>query len=147
MEIWSLDHVLLRWIVIDGLIVKEPFALQLVTGKKDVEYRSTPLPKNKTDRTILILNGKFAIGSVTFGGQWHDVYSQSYRWFVIRHKQFSPYMKYNHKNGCVIWINDVDLIESWLDGKCLASNVVKDWRLVNCIVEIASSLYQNIQKV
>jgi len=95
----------------DGLIVKEPFALQLVTGKKDVEYRKTPLPDNKRAVDILILNGKFAIGTVQFGGDYHVVDENYHKWFVVNHKMYSPFLKYKHKNGCIIWINDVEIYE------------------------------------
>ena len=95
----------------DGLIVNEPYATELVTGKKDVEYRSTPLPENKKDEKVLILNGKFAIGWVIFAGHYREPGTKNFKWFVVDHKLFSPFLKYKHKNGCVIWINSVDVEE------------------------------------
>jgi len=95
----------------DGLIVNEPYATELVTGKKDIEYRSTKLPKNKIGKKILILNGKFAIGYVVFAGEYHNLKDNQYYWHVQEHKMFSPFLKYKHKNGCIIWINDVDVQE------------------------------------
>ena len=89
----------------DGLIVKEPFATQLVTGKKTIEYRSTVLPKNKTNKKIFIMNKGRLLGYVVFSHFEDD--DDQYLWIVSESKQFSPYMKYKHKNGTIIWVNDV----------------------------------------
>lgn len=94
----------------DGLIVKEPYATQLVTGKKNVEFRSKPLPKYKTNVKIFILNGGFVKGYVVFSHNDIDDYGR-HMYHVSEHKQFSPYMKYKHKNGCIVWINNVDFYE------------------------------------
>lgn len=94
----------------DGLIVKEPFATQLVTGKKIYEYRSKPLPKNKTNVKVFILNKGRVLGYVVFDDCDSD--DGEYYWHVSECKAFSPYMKYNHKNGCIIWINDVEIFEN-----------------------------------
>jgi len=99
----------------DGLIVKEPFATELVTGKKDCEYRTKPLPKGKKYVKIFILNKGRVLGYVIFdrveiipnGSDFSD----SYGYHVSESKQFSPYMKYKHKKGCIIWINDVEIFE------------------------------------
>lgn len=93
----------------DGLIVKEPFATLLVTGKKDVELRKKPLPKNKTGVKIFILNKGRILGYVVFQGSFYDDDDELYHYFVQERKQYSPYMKYIHKNGCQIWINNVDI--------------------------------------
>lgn len=97
--------------MMDGLIVKEPFATQLVTGKKKYEYRSKPLPKNKTNVSVLILNKGRVLGYVNFDYDKYDEDDEIHKWHVDEYKQFSPYMKYKHKNGCIIWINDVDISE------------------------------------
>ena len=100
----------------DGLIVKEPYATQLVTGKKDVEYRSTPLPKNKYHKKVYILNKGNILGEVIFNDE--DYYDDNDReWFVSYHKQYNPPLKYKHKNGCVIWIKDVEVIPT-VQQKC-----------------------------
>ena len=99
--------------IMDGLIVKEPFATSLVTGLKKYEYRSTPLPKNKTNVKIFILNKGRVLGYVVFykDVQYNDEDGSGREWHVSENKRFSPYMKYKHKNGCIIWINDVEIFE------------------------------------
>ena len=95
----------------DGLIVKEPFATQLVRGEKDIEFRSTPLPKSKTKVKIFILNKGFVKGIVVFYDCVYDEDDEIYKWKVLYAKEFSPYMNYKHKNGCIIWINNVEIWE------------------------------------
>ncbi len=95
----------------DGLIVKEPFASQLVKGDKDIEYRSKPLPKLKKNVKIFILNKGFVKGIVVFYDDEYDEDDKIYKWKVLYSKEFSPYLTYKHKNGCVIWINDVEISE------------------------------------
>lgn len=95
----------------DGLIVKEPFATQLVKGTKHTEFRSKPLPKLKTNVKVFILNKGKVLGYVIFGSDEYDEENNIYLWDVIEYKEFSPYMNYKHKNGCVIWINNVEFWE------------------------------------
>ena len=95
----------------DGLIVKEPYATQLVQGKKRTEFRSKSLPENKQNKKIFILNKGLVKGYVIFDKQKYDDDDQIYRWHVSESKEYSPYMFYKHKNGCVIWINDVEISE------------------------------------
>lgn len=96
----------------DGLIVKEPYATQLVSGKKKIEYRSKPLPASKTNVKVFILNKGFVKGYVVFDKSTYDEDDEIYKWHVLECKQFSPYLNYVHKNGCVIWINDVTIKEN-----------------------------------
>ena len=95
----------------DGLIVKEPYATQLVTGEKTTEFRTTKLPENKTHVKILILNGKYAIGYVQFEGEYFNEVEQTHYWQVEACKMYSPFLKYKHKNGCIIWTNNVEVWE------------------------------------
>lgn len=95
----------------DGLIVKEPYATQLVTGAKKYEYRSQPLSRHKKHRRVFILNKGRVLGTVVFDKDSYNKDDNIYKWHVLESKQFSPYMKYQHKKGCIIWINDVDISE------------------------------------
>lgn len=91
----------------NGLIVKEPFATQLVTGKKVSEFRTRPLPKHKIDETVYILNKGKVLGTVIFMGS--QKMGNLFKWLVLESKQFIPPKKYIHKQGCVIWIKDVEV--------------------------------------
>ncbi len=98
----------------NGLIVKEPFATQLVTGKKLTEFRTKPLPNDRIDESIYILNKGKILGTVTFMGS--EKMGNLYKWLVLESKEFpvkfgvKP-MRYKHKQGCVIWIKDVEVIK------------------------------------
>lgn len=98
-----------NYLLMDGLIVKEPFATQLVSGEKKFEYRKKPLPKNKIGQMILILNKGKVKGFVVFSGQIHDKKNNIYHYIVSGSTQFYDGATYKHKNGCVIWINDVEV--------------------------------------
>lgn len=95
----------------DGLIVKQPFAEQLVTGKKEMEYRTTPLPKNKTNQEILILtpkkDGCWALGTVFFTSQNRIGY-RDYEWIVDFPVKYDGQWQYKQKQGCVTWVKDVE---------------------------------------
>jgi len=93
----------------NGLIVKEPFATQLVTGKKLTEFRTKPLPNDRIDESVYILNKGKILGTVIFMSS--EKMGNLYKWLVLESKQFIPPKKYIHKNGCIIWIKDVEVIK------------------------------------
>ena len=93
----------------DGLIVREPYASQLIAGVKDTECRSTPLPADKQNRKIVILNKAFAIGTVVFSGHTYDRLTQTYQWNVEASEEYSPRIEYERKQGCAAWVKDVRL--------------------------------------
>ena len=70
----------------NGLIVKEPFATQLVTGKKLTEFRTKPLPNDRIDESIYILNKGKILGTVTFMGS--EKMGNLYKWLVLESKEF-----------------------------------------------------------
>lgn len=94
----------------DGLIVKQPYAQQLVTRKKRKEYRSTQLPKNKFSEPVLILtpqkDGGLVLGEVTFIGQLAN--DDGFEWIAIDGVEYNRKWKYKIKSGCVIWMKDVE---------------------------------------
>lgn len=95
----------------DGLIVKEPFATELVRGDKVIEYRTKPLPLMKRNVKVFILSKGFVKGFVVFYDDEYDEDDDIFKWKVLYAKEFSPYLRYKHKNGCVVWINNVEIFE------------------------------------
>ena len=81
-----------------------------VQGKKKVEYRETPLPKNKFNIPILILtpteNGRLVVGQVVFVGD--HVNCGSYEWIVRNPVEYDRKWRYKPKQGCVMWMKDVE---------------------------------------
>jgi len=95
----------------DGLIVKQPYAEQLVSGKKNIEYRTRPIPDNKINKEILILTPKneecLALGTVIFAyHQW--ISTRNYEWFVESPVKYQRLRYYKPKQGCVVWVKDVE---------------------------------------
>ena len=94
----------------DGLIVKQPFATQLVSGKKKFEYRKTPIPKKKIGEPVYILtpknNGYKILGTVTF----YPSNQGETTWRVIDPMKYDGEWNYVPKSGCVIWVNNVEEI-------------------------------------
>lgn len=95
----------------DGLIVKEPFATLLVQGKKKFEYRSYPIPQKHIGNPVLILtpcsNGYRIAGQVTF----YPSNQGDETWRVIDPLESTQLLSYKPKRGCIIWINNVQVVE------------------------------------
>ena len=95
----------------DGLIVKEPFATNLVNGTKQFEFRRTKIPKNKIGVPVLILtpasDGCKVMGEATF----FPTKSDDWIWRCTDPTSYiGSEMHYKSKNGCVIWINNVEIL-------------------------------------
>jgi len=112
----------------DGLIVKQPFANQIIEGKKTWELRSRSAPKEKINKEILLLTSGNALGKIKItkcftATKWKliknrmkhqsDVkdlpkYSYSHVWEVNVTKKFSNPKKYSHPIGARVWVKNVD---------------------------------------
>ena len=94
----------------NGLIIKEPYATKIVTGKKKLEYRKTPIPKKKIGETVYILtpkkDGCKIVGQATF----YPSNQGETTWRVIDPIKIDEDITYKPKSGCVIWINNVEEI-------------------------------------
>lgn len=98
----------------DGLIVKQPFAQQLVSGGKKIEYRTNPIPDNKINKEILILTRKsegcMILGTVFFTNQkW--ISTRNYEWVVDLPTKYNVLYHYKPKQGCVVWVKDVEIVQ------------------------------------
>lgn len=91
-----------------GLIVKQPFADKLVDGSKVREYRSTALPRHLINEKVFILNKGNILGTVRF--VFDKKSNNGHIWVCSKAEKFASPLKYKHKNGCIIWIKDVEII-------------------------------------
>ena len=95
----------------DGLIVYEKYGVKLVEGTKKYEYRKTKIPKTKIGKEVFILTpkseGSKILGVATF-------FPSNAGKTIWRAEEPVSYIGYdNHyktKYGCVIWINDVEIL-------------------------------------
>lgn len=91
----------------DGLIVKQPFATQIVKGKKKFEYRKTRIPPEKIGKTVFILTPQRDDGKIIGQATFYPSNIGETTWRIIDPLIFTKSPKYKIKSGCVIWMNDV----------------------------------------
>jgi len=114
--------------IMEGLIVKQPFAELIIDGKKTWELRSKSAPKKKINKEILLLSSGFALGKIkikkcfeatkkeiiknpkkhqsNINGLTNENYFHV--WEVNVTKKFSNPKKYSHPLGARIWVKNVD---------------------------------------
>lgn len=109
----------------DGLIVKQPYASQIIEGLKKWEMRTRPPPENKIGRRIFLLSDGYAVGIIVITGvkgpfkpsdlkkfqRYHLGASGKYRyaWVVKVVKKFRKPRKYIHPWGAQVWVRNVKL--------------------------------------
>ncbi|MDW8062681.1 MAG: ASCH domain-containing protein [Candidatus Caldarchaeum sp.] len=112
----------------DGLIVKQPFANKIISGRKKRELRLWPPPVKKMNRNIYLLSNGYALGIIKIVGakslstraktlklksvQTRTVIKYRYAWFLKVVKKFRRPVRYSHPRGAQIWVKDVKLIGS-----------------------------------
>ena len=112
----------------DGLIVKQPFAEMIASGKKTWELRSRSAPKEKINKEILLLSSGYALGKIKikkcFESNKKEIIQNhkkhlsgvnldseniySHVWEVSVIKKFSKPKKYSHPMGARVWVKNVD---------------------------------------
>ena len=93
----------------DGLIVKQPWANDIISGKKKVEYRSNKLPDSKKWVYVYLLSGGKALGKIRFEG--YNEHSTGYEWIISKVEPFSSPKPYIHPHGARVWVTEVVLDE------------------------------------
>ncbi|MEM0443452.1 MAG: ASCH domain-containing protein [Candidatus Caldarchaeum sp.] len=109
----------------DGLIVKQPYAGLIISGRKKWEMRLWPPPAGKLGRKVYLLSGGYALGVVKVVGvrgplsrssvvrlrRYHLGASTRYRygWVLKVVKRFNKPLKYRHPHGAVVWVRNVEL--------------------------------------
>jgi len=97
--------------MMDGLIVKQPFATKIVKGRKKFEYRRTKIPLKKIGQTVFILTTQKDGGRIVGQATFYPSNVSDKQWRVIDPMIFTKPPKYKIKSGCVIWMNDVICID------------------------------------
>ncbi|MEM2683851.1 MAG: ASCH domain-containing protein [Nitrososphaerota archaeon] len=111
--------------VLDGLIVKQPYADQIIRGYKKWEMRRRPPPIDKIGKNILLLSGGYALGIIRIVKvvgplgerdlirtmKMHGGANPTYRyaWVVKIVKKFEKPIKYRHPSGARVWVKNVKL--------------------------------------
>jgi hypothetical protein len=93
---------------LNGLIVLEPYATQIINGEKELEFRDKKPPVHNRNIPIYLLSGGFILGKIKiFGfGIRHNPGSKYY-WRIKVLSKYKTKRKYKHPNGAQIWVKDV----------------------------------------
>lgn len=89
-----------------GLIVLQPWADEIITGKKKAEYRKKAPPIQYYNKDIYLLSSGVVLGTIRI----HDysrIRDESYLWKVMVREMYLERKKYIHPNGAQVWVKDV----------------------------------------
>ena len=89
----------------DGLIVKQPYADEIMSGEKVAEYRVKKLPEDKYYVDVYILSGGHILGTVSFDKC--DEFKDGFEWHVRKVEKLSRPVRYIHPKGARVWIREV----------------------------------------
>ncbi len=89
----------------DGLIVKQPYANEIINGEKTVEYRAKKLPDDKRFIDVYILSEGHILGTVSFDKC--DEFKDGFEWHIRRVSKLPQPIKYIHPKGARVWIREV----------------------------------------
>jgi hypothetical protein len=111
--------------VMDGLIVKQPYARWIIEGRKKWEMRSRPPPAGKVGRRVYLLSDGFVLGVIKIVDCVGPLTSRElsryrslhlagrtryrYAWVVEVVRRFSRPRRYRHPHGARVWVKNVKL--------------------------------------
>jgi len=98
-------------IPMNGLIVLEPFATQIIDGTKECEYRSRPPPKKYINVPIYLLSGGYILGRIKIIGYGPLRKLPEYYWRIKVITKNKTRIKYNHPNGAQVWVKDIGKVQ------------------------------------
>jgi hypothetical protein len=89
----------------DGLIVKQPYANEIINGVKTIEYRAKALPDDKKFIDVYILSEGHVLGTASFDKSIQT--DDGFEWHIRRVNKFPQPKKYIHPKGARVWIRGV----------------------------------------
>ena len=102
----------------NGLIVLEPYATDLINGDKEFEYRNRKPPNHQMHVPIYLLSGGHILGTIKITGYGllnHNTRNnQSFYWRIKVMYKLKIRKKYNHPNGAQVWVKNVNTIQTKL---------------------------------
>lgn len=94
-----------------GLIVLEPYATEIIDGKKELEYRYRPPPKHYINVPIYLLTGGYILGRIKIIGYGPVRNLDGYYWRIHVIAKNKNRIKYNHPNGAQVWVRDIGKVQ------------------------------------
>jgi len=95
----------------NGLIVKQPFASNIIMGKKKKEYRSRAPPEQYRRIPIYLLSGGLVLGTIKITN-YRTNFASGCTWYVKVIEEFKHPKLYRHPNGAQIWVKNVRILKS-----------------------------------
>ena len=89
----------------DGLLIKQPYADQIMNREKVVEYRVRRLPEEKYYVDIYILSEGHILGTASFD-RCNET-DNGFEWHIRRVSKIPQPKKYIHPKGARVWIREV----------------------------------------
>ena len=89
-----------------GLIVKQPYADQIINGGKKIEYRSRKVTFAYEKIQIYLLSQCKILGVIIIS-ECRNVDDDEYEWDVLVIHKYKVPRPYAHPNGAQIWVKDV----------------------------------------
>ena len=95
----------------NGLIVLEPYATEIITSMKEDEYRSRPPPKHYRNVPIYLLSGGYILGRIKIIGFGPTRNLDGYYWRIKVITKNKTRIKYNHPNGAQVWVKNIGKVQ------------------------------------
>ena len=89
----------------NGMIILQPFAQEIINGKKHHEYRSRPLPIKYLNVPIFLLSKKKILGIIKFTESVK--FGSDYSWKIEVIEKWFRQLDYDHPNGAQCWVKNV----------------------------------------
>lgn len=96
----TIEELKQKYNVMYGLLLKEPFGTQIVSGKKLIEYRTFNTPKRGT---IAIIHKNMILGVVDIVDV-KKIEEYNYHWLLSNAEKLENPVQVNRKNGQVVWV-------------------------------------------
>ena len=93
-----------------GIIILQPFANRIINGQKRNEYRNKPIPKHYLNIPLFLLSEGKILGIIRFIGCKITSFN-GYSWKVRVLEKYQEPVKYQHKNGCQVWVRNVKQLQ------------------------------------
>jgi len=96
---------------LNGLIVLQPFADQIINKEKKIEYRKNKFPKNYMNVPLYLLSKGKVLGIIRFTAvNWFSEHNGVvYGHLVEVIKKYEPVKEYEHPNGAQVFVKEVKI--------------------------------------
>lgn len=91
-----------------GIIIKQPFAREIIKRNKKTEYRKYKLSDNYLHKPIYLLSKGRVLGMIILALK--SQHKNDFRYKIIVDNIFNPSLKYKHPQGAQLYVKNVKLV-------------------------------------